>query len=370
MKSFDEFENRVRELKELTHGKVVSRRAFTAGLAALGLSPLAARMTPVHAKDLDIVLVNWGGEATAAMQKAYVDPFLAKHPDSGVSIDPSGPITGKIKVMVESRKVSWDVIDRGYQTSLELGRQGLLEDVDYSIVDRNKVLPGYANQWGVANYSFGYVLTYDTKAFGGKIPTSWRDFWNLKDFPGGRALHRDVNGTVEPALFADGVPRDKIYPIDVDRAFNKLREIKDSVTFWSVNADGERLMRDRECAMGCLPHTRSLLVRRDTKGEIDFTFNEGVLLVSSWMVPKGNPAGKRAWELVASMQDPQGQVEMLKLLGNGPVNPAANALIPAGLQKDNPFSAENQAKMVAVDVEWYAANYARVFNQLVDTVFS
>jgi len=42
------------------------------------------------------------------------------------------------------------------------------------------------------------------------------------------ASNNKVNclGSLEPALMADGVPRNKLYPLDVDRALKKLSELK------------------------------------------------------------------------------------------------------------------------------------------------
>jgi|HigsolmetaAR202D_1030399.scaffolds.fasta_scaffold09794_4 Spermidine/putrescine-binding periplasmic protein len=366
----NDWEEEILAFKRATDGRCVSRRAFCAGLAALGLSPLVATMQPVDAKEPDIVLVNWGGDSVKAMDQAYVQPFLEANPGEGIKIDSSGATSGKIKAMVEAGRVVWDMCDRAFHASLQLGREGLLEEIDYSVVDKSKVLPGFAGRWGVANYCFANVLTYDTRAFGGRKPESWADFWNIKDFPGRRTLRRHIDSTLEVALLADGVPIDKIYPIDVKRAFDKVKQIKDHVTFWSSHADSYKLLRDGEVTMGCLAHTRSVTLRRDTNGAIDFTFNQGIFWVSGWIVPKGNPAGKRVWKMIASTQDPAGQIELLKLMGNGPVNPAANALITPDLAAINPSSPENLKRMVVADMEWYAANSNTVLNQFIDNVLS
>lgn len=365
-----DIEDDILAFQRATHDKRVSRRAFAAGLAALGLSPMTATLTPASAKDPDLVLANWGGDAIKAMEIAYVKPFVAANPAEAVRIDSSGPTNGKIKAMVEAKRVIWDLCDRAFQSSLELGPAGLLEEVDYGVVDKNKTLPGYAGRWGVANYSFANVLTYQTKAFGGRTPSTWADFWNLKDFPGNRTLRRHIDSTLEVALLADGVPADKLYPIDVKRAFAKVRQIKDHVTFWNSHADSYKLLRDGEAKMGCLAHTRAVLLRRDTAGTVDFTFNQGIFWVSNWIVPKGNPAGSRVWKLIAATLEPQAQVELLRQMGNGPVNPAAIPLIPPELASVNPSSPDNLKRMIAADSEWYAKNGAAILNQFIDTVLS
>jgi len=57
----------------------------------------------------------------------------------------------------------------------------------------------------------------------------------VKKFPGPRALQDQAPFNLEFALIADGVPMDDLYPLDVDRAFKKMDEIKDHITVWWKN---------------------------------------------------------------------------------------------------------------------------------------
>jgi putative spermidine/putrescine transport system substrate-binding protein len=370
-KDLRDLEADIMDFRRATHGNFVSRRAFTAGLAALGLSPLTATLTPVNAKEPDLVVANWGGDAARSMDEAYTKIFVAANPqESGVKYDSSGPSSGKIKAMVDAKRVTWDMCDRIFYNSIELGEQGLLTDINYDIVKKDMTLPGMTGKWAVPFYSFGNVLTYQTKIFDGRIPSTWADFWNLKDFPGRRTMRRHIEATLEAALMADGVPADKLYPIDVKRAFEKVRQIKQHVTFWSSHTDSYRLLREKEVAMGILAHTRSYLLRNDTKGDVDFTFNQGIFWTSGWIVPKGNPGAARVWKLINATLEPEAQLTLLRLLGNGPVNPEAIAKMPPELAAVSPSSPENLKKMVIPDSEWYAKNSAQVLNQFLDQVLS
>ena len=69
---------------------------------------------------------------------------------------------------------------------------------------------------------FSTVIGWNTKTYGDQRPQSWADFWDVKKFPGTRS-YRNAVPTLEPALMADGVPRDKVYaalsaPGGIDRA--------------------------------------------------------------------------------------------------------------------------------------------------------
>ena len=332
----------------------ISRRELITGLTFLGFAAAVPPPALAQGAASEIVVANFGGEATRAMNSAYFEPFTKETKGVKVRVDGSGPTSGKVKAIVESGRISWDIAERNFHGSLELGPLGMLEEMDYSIVDAKKVLPGYAGKWGVGSYTYANLMAWDTKAFGGRAPRSWADFWNVKDFPGKRTFRKYIDGVLEAALLADGVPTDKIYPIDVDRAFKKICELKPHIIFWNTHAESAQLLRDGEVTMGCLASSRAIPLKRDTNGRIDFTYNQASFFVSGWAVLKGAPAGKKAFELIASTQDPKRQIEFLRLIGNGPVNPAANEIMPSDLVKMNPSSPTNLAVMVKADDNWYA----------------
>ena len=353
-------------LRERTEGATVDRRKFLTMTALLGVAPAAFQLTPARAQTKEVVVVNWGGDAVPAMTKAWAEPFNKS--GGKAIIEGGGPSSGKIKAMVESGKVTWDVVDRNLIAGLELGRQNLLEKIDYSIVDKSKLRPEHAGEWAAGAYIYANVLTFRTDAFGGRIPKTWKDFFDLKEFPGKRTLRKQIDGQLEAALLADGVPADKLYPLDVKRALDKIKSIKKDTIFWSTGAESQQLFRDKEVTMGGLWNTRAVVAKRESNGAVDFTFNEGSAWVGAWLVLKGNPAGKDVYKFIASAQEPEGQVELFKALGNGPVNPAASSLVPADMKALDPGSVENYKMQIPADAEWYAANSATVQNQYIEAI--
>ena len=340
-----------------------TRRDLLLILAALG-APAAAAAQPRR----EIVLANYGGDAATAMKEAWGDPYER---DTGirVAIDGSGPSGGRIRSMVESRRVTWDVCDSGPGTTLELGPMGLLEEMDWSIVDRAKLVdPGFAYRWGIANYTFSFVLAYDKARFGDDPPKSWADFWDTRKYPGKRTLwSRNILGICECALMADGVAPDALYPLDVDRALAKLRALRPHIIGWQTGAMSQDLLRTGEAVMGNVWNTRVQLLHRDTQGRIDWTWNQGILAPGVWVVPKGNPAGREAaMRFIRSTQDPARQVTLLRLMGQGPANPDAAPLVPPELAKFNPSSPENARTQAKLDGEWYGRNQSRTLERWLD----
>ncbi|HEX9446618.1 MAG TPA: ABC transporter substrate-binding protein, partial [Dongiaceae bacterium] len=312
----------------------------------------------------ELVLVNWGGDAIPNFTQAFAKPF-EQATGIKVTIDGSGPTDGKIKAMVESGNVTWNVCDADSFTSLDLGAKGLLEEIDYSIVDPKKVRPGQALKYGCASYIYTYVIAYNAKKLP-QAPKTWADFWNLEKFPGKRTFWKYMSGALEAALIADGVPADKLYPLDTKRAFKKLEEIKDHIILWESGADSQRFLREGEVTMGSIWHTRANLLTQDTKGEVKWHFNQGVASPSSWAVPKGAKNLKETMQFIAFMQQPERQLDLLKTMSNGPANPAASAMAPADLAKIDPGNEANWKMEIPLDIEWYGKNYNSVLNDYLD----
>ncbi|MGE0723849.1 MAG: ABC transporter substrate-binding protein [Alphaproteobacteria bacterium] len=355
---------------ELAAGRI-DRRRFLQGLAALGIAPAAlagGEALAQAAKPKEIVLANFGGDAVPAFTDAFAKPFEAAQGVKMV-VDGSGPTTGKIKAMVDAKKVIWDVIDSGTGQAHQLGEAGYLEAIDYSIVDKKKLDPAFAYKWGVINYYFSTVLAWDSTKVQG-TPT-WADFFDTKKIPGKRMLRRTGLAMLEPALLADGVAPDKLYPIDKKRAYKKVESIKKDSLYWNSGAESQQLLRTGECVMGILWHTRANLLERDTGGKIKFTFNQAILQPGIWIVPKANPAGREwAMRAIASMQAPDGQVKLLNAMGNGPANPAANAHVPAEANRANPAAPANIAVQVKIGGEWWMESQDQVTQEFVDLISS
>jgi putative spermidine/putrescine transport system substrate-binding protein len=334
----------------------IDRRTFLGALTALGVMPALTRQA--GATTGEFVIANWGGPAADAFVKAW-GPGLKAKDGLTVAVDGSGPSSGKIRAMVEGGKVSWDICDASVGAALQLGEAGMLEEIDYTKVDKTQVRPGFSYKWAICNYMFSYVLAYNAKQFGGNPPRTWKDFWNVKDFPGKRMLRGSCIGQLECALLADGVAPKDIYPIDLKRAIAKIKEIRDHTIFWKSGSQSTDLLQQHEVVMGNMWHNRANLLRVDTKGEIQWTWEGGVVAPAVWLVPRGNPAGKNAaMEFINVALQPAGQVDLFKAVGMGPSNPAAEALVPADLRPYDPGQPENYAKQIPIDEFWYGKNLA------------
>ncbi|CAE6851739.1 hypothetical protein R69746_07385 [Paraburkholderia aspalathi] len=346
------------------------RRNFMKLCAVAGIAPTLLSVWSASARAStakEIVLCAWGGEARNAFRNAYMDPFSKA---SGIKMDyDSSPDDGKIKAMVENKNVIWDVMDLDGFAAIKLGKQGFLRPIDYSVVSR-VTLSGLASDFGAPAYLLSYVLIYDAQKFGANPPKSWVDFWNVGKFPGKRGLWKWMGGSLEAALMADGIDKDKVFPLDVNRAMNKLKELKPNVLLWDSGADSLQLLRNGEVSMACVWHTRANVIQRESKGRFRYTWEQGLASCDVWGVPMNNPAGNDVWQFIKFVQGIEPQLKLLSQLGNGPVTLAATAAVPQALREDNPGTPENWARQCKINPEWWAQNYDATLQKYTDLMSS
>lgn len=207
-----------------------SRRQVLKGIVATGAAtaiggfPAIVRSAPSQ-----IVVATGGGKLEEAFKQSYFKHFTDA---TGVPIVTTSNPASKLKAMVEQNAVEWDVAQMAAEAAVVLGRQGLLEPIDYSMVDKSKLLPGMARDFFVMTDVAAYHIAWNTdNVKGADAPADWAAFWSIK---GRKGLWKRPFQTMEVALLADGVPRDKLYPLDVPRALASLDKIKDSLVWWST----------------------------------------------------------------------------------------------------------------------------------------
>ncbi|MEM9223365.1 MAG: ABC transporter substrate-binding protein [Pseudomonadota bacterium] len=340
--------------EKLKRGEI-NRRGFLAAVTAMGAVATTGFASDALASDSELVIVNWGGPAVDAYQKAWGEPFT-KETGIKVVVDGTGPLLSKIRAMVESGAVTWDVCDTGAGTTLVLQKAGVIQPIDYSIVDKSKIVQDYAYEYGAANYLFSFILAYN-KARLDAEPQNWADFWDVSKFPGMRTLRKQPNGMMEAAMFAAGKTKDEIYPIDFDLVREKFAELRDNVIVWGSGSESQQLFRNGEVVMGNIWHTRANLLNQDMRGDVVWTWNDGIVTAGMWNVPNNNPGGtENAMKFIASAQNPQEQVELFLIMGNGPANPAAAPLVPEDRRFVDPGQPDNFAKQLKQNARWYEAD--------------
>jgi putative spermidine/putrescine transport system substrate-binding protein len=288
--------------------------------ARAALSPDEIKSALAKHRGRSLTISSWGGSFQEAQRKAFFKPFSDAF---GIEIVEDGPPTNpKIVAMVQANNVTWDVCDIGAYKPTPLGKDGYLEELDYSIIDKTDVFPGFATKWGIGNLSYSTVLAYRTDVLSDPQPQKVADLWDLKRFPGQRALRDNPIENLAFALEADGVPLKDIYPLDeekIQRAFAKLDELRDNVIWWSQGAQAPQLIANKEVVMATAWNGR-LDKLRDEGIPIGVVWDGAQLMGDAWVIPKGAPNVDVAMLFIAWSTTPEINWRLSEFITYGPVN--------------------------------------------------
>ncbi len=304
-----------------------------------------------------ITFVSQGGAYQEAQTKAILDP-AAKELGITINQDSAPDAWPMIKTQGETKQPIWDVVDTPPANCVRGGKEGLIETLDFSKIPNAASMPAaYKTPYSVAYEFYSSVLAYNKATLGDKVPQSWADFWNVEAFPGTRALRNHPHATLEAALIADGVKPADLYPLDVERAFRKLAEIKPFVTvWWTSGGQSAQLLHDGEADMIMAWNGRVSAVMKDSD-DIGFTFNEGLLQSTHLCILKNAPNLATATTFLNAAISPPLQANLPMEIDYGPGNPAAFDVgtIPAERAAELPSAPANAAKQALLSDEWWAS---------------
>ena len=329
------------------------KKAFGLTLAASLLGTVAL------AQDKTVTIASWGGSYQEAQSKALFEPAAA---NTGITVkqETYGGMSD-VRLQVSSGAVSLDIVASGSGSAARAGAEGLLEPLDYSVIDVSTFYPTLKSEFCVGGDVFSTVYAWNTETYGDVGPQDWADFFDTEKFPGKRAYRNKVAGALEPALMADGVAPEDVYTVldseeGIERAIDKIRELKPNIdVFWSSGAQHAQLMKDGEVDMTTGWNGRFDNAAKDG-GKVKYSFNQALLDYDCFAIPKGAPNKDTAMEFLAEISKAEYQDDLPKYITYGPTNKAAydtgeiSAEVAAGL----PSSPANAAMQLPVSLEWYA----------------
>ncbi len=338
----------------------ISRRRFV-GLAGAGLAGAAAGpvvLRRARAAGKEVVVCSWGGTYQKALRKAYFDPF---EKETGIKVvDTSAPEVAKIKAQVDAKNVEWDVIEGGTRWYSVFVAQGLVQPLDMKKLNTADLIPEAVQSHGIGHNVVSINLAYNTTQFPKEHPNSWADYWDVKKFPGPRSMLADVTYVTEFALLADGVPPDKLYPIDIERAFRKLNEIKPHIKVYWKHADQPiQLLSQGEVVMAPAFNGR-ILAAQEKNFPIGIVWNQGSVSPSYFYVMKGAPHAEEAHQFINFCCKPKPQADLALEIPYGPSNRKALELVPLAQRKRLPTYPENLKGMWPMNGEWLGKNYNEI----------
>lgn len=242
--------------------------------------------------------VSWGGTTQDAQKEAWAVPFTKA---TNIKVVQDGPTDyGKLKAMVESGNVQWDVVDVEADFALRAASEGLLEPLDFNQIKRDKIDPRFVSDHGVGSFFFSFVLGYNEGKLGANKPVDWTALFDTKAYPGKRALYKWPSpGVLELALLADGVAPDKLYPLDLDRAFKKLDTIKQDIVWWGGGAQSQQLLASGEASLGQFWNGRVYALQQDG-APVGVSWKQNLVMADFLVIPKGAKNKEAAMKFLAN----------------------------------------------------------------------
>ncbi len=271
-------------------------------------------------------------------------------------------LTHENKSGVKAGAVTWDIIDTGSGGGARGGVESILEPLDYDMIDVSKFVEGTYLPACVGTITFSTVFAYNTETYAdANAPKSWADFWNAEKFPGKRSYRAKYRGALELALMADGVARDKVYETlsseeGIDRAINKIRELKPHVAiWWKSGAQHAQLMKDGEVDMTTGWNGRFDVAIKDG-AKAAYNYDNALLDYDCFGIPKGAPNKELAMKFLAEASKASYQAAMPQYITYGPTNKDAYDL---GIIDDKisgmlPSHPANAGSQLVVNNDWYA----------------
>ncbi|KSV89608.1 ABC transporter substrate-binding protein [Sinorhizobium sp. GL28] len=306
-----------------------------------------------------LTVVGAGGVLQDAERKAFFEPFATS---SGVAVteDSYSGQMAKVRAMVSSGSVSWDVMQVEQNTLLSGCAEGLFEELDWSKIGKKKdFIPEAYSDCGVGAFVWSMVPSYDkTKLSDG--PKNWADFWDLKKWPGKRGFRQTAKMTLEIALLADGVPPAEVYKVlstkaGQDRAFAKLDQIKPNTIWWTSGAESlERLAAGDVVATATFNGRVS--AANATGKNFALIWDGQVYGIDYWGIVKGSANRENAERFIAFAASDAAQSAFPQYIAYGVTNKKAIQRVNPELARDLPTTEANLQSAVGLNSEFWADN--------------
>jgi putative spermidine/putrescine transport system substrate-binding protein len=335
----------------------VTRRTLlrsTLGAASLVVAPAIVRSA--RAQSGQVVVRTSGGSYEDALKKAVFDPFTQ---ETGIEVTSYPTNIAKLVAMLKSGNIEIDVADLGEFTTVTFQQIDALMKLDRSKFTRTHLVEiEPTRDYYVGENTYGTVLAYNKESFPQKHPASWAEFWDVAAFPGARMLE-DMAAeypNLEFALLADGVALDKLYPLDVPRAFKKLREIRSNITkWWDTGAVSAEMLATKQTVLGSAWNGR-VQVLVDSRAPVAIEWNQAARQLQTLCIFKGAANVDAAHQYIDFALQPERQAEVARLTGYGPINRKAFDFLDAETTAKMPTAPEHMKTGYTTDAAWWVAN--------------
>lgn len=324
---------------------------------ALGVISSMLALSSHSALARDLTIVNFGGAAGEAQQTAFVEPLQQQKNIKILNVPYNGELA-KIKAMVDTNNVVWDVVE---VETADLSRgcdEGLFEPLNWdNIIDKDALIPEAVHDCGMGVFVWSTVMAYNGKSLN-DAPTGWVDFWDVEKFPGKRALRKGARYNLEFALMADGVPPKEVYnvlstPEGVDRAFNKLNELKPHIQWWEAGAQPLQMLAAGDVVMSTVYNGRIAAANAEGQ-DLRIVWNGSIYDLDYYVIPMGSPNKALAEEFISFSAQPEQQMKHAQHINYGAINKSAIDNLDEATLAQMPNSPQNAEHALLSSYDYWA----------------
>lgn len=316
------------------------------------LAAITIAMFALQAQAESLTVISFGGTNKDAQQKAFYQPFMA----AGNGAIEAGEYNGemaRLRAMVETGQVGWDLVEMETPELQRGCEEGLLEPLDWSrLGNKADFIPAAVSECGAGIFVWSTALTYDASRLK-TGPKSWADFWDVKTFPGKRALRKSAKYTLEIALLADGVKREEVYrvlatPAGVERAFKKLDQLKPNIQWWESGAQPLQWLVSGDVVMSSAYNGR-IGAAQDEGHHFNIVWDGALYDLDNWAIVKGSKHKALAERFIAFSNRAENQKVYAENIPYGPTNINTSTLLTPQRLSKLPTAPENLAVSLQVN---------------------
>lgn len=312
-------------------------------------------------EDIDaITIATWGGTTGAGMVESWAKPFTER---TGVEVIEVTPVDyAKFVTQVESGNLQWDWIDA--EGWFVFAHEDLLDPIDLDAVGVNEgdmvEVPQMITPKAIGSHLGSYVIGYRTDVEGRNVPRDWTEFFDVKNIPGKRVLYNWPYGMVEVALLGDGVEFEDLYPLDLDRAFDKIDSIRDDLLFWNTGAEAQQFLAS-DAADFVATWNNRIGYLANAGIPVGIEWGQNLQILDHHTVPKGDPRAPATIEFIRTALEPQAQADLAFTTGLAPTRESAFQLVDDRIKPWLNTHPDNwNAAAGILDDEWWGGNLDRV----------
>jgi mannopine transport system substrate-binding protein len=355
----------------------VSKRSADAPVNASKMKQLlliglisAVTSSAAFAQQKEVVVATTGGAYDRAISEIWFAPFTEQ---TGIKVKTviatDAQMRSKAQAMFQAKDVTWDIINNVDILAASAQNRAFTEDMTEfckQFATREDLTENTCNPSGVKITYNATLLAFNADKFKDKKPQSWADLWNIKDFPGPRALPNfgDPWRVLAAALLADGVSANRLFPLDLDRAFKKLDQIKPQVTLWWKTGDqSQQGFRGGDYVVGMIWGTRVSALKAEGQ-PVQSSYDQAFMLADTMQILKNSPNKEGAQALLKFyLENPAVQAKFAEKFGITPVSQEAIKLMSDEGRAKIPTSPEAFDKIVKHDPVWINDNQAKLLEE-------